>query len=128
MNYKIFYAWLQPFFGEHISCNLIRYHYCNVNYLAQLNITTSIKKTCHFQVTSTWAKLTEIFVLSVITYFPSLSKINHKPLHPSQKGCWCWVHEPSHRRGLCFFAVRSAEGDRGLIPQGSNSGRYQSHA
>ena len=56
--------------------------------LVQLDITTLIKKTCHFQVKSPWAKLTEISTLSVKTYFPYLSKINHKHLHPSKKGCW----------------------------------------
>ena len=42
---------------EHISCNLIRYNYCNINYLAQLNITMSIKITHQFHLKSTSAML-----------------------------------------------------------------------
>ena len=45
--------------GEYISYNLIRYNYCNVNYVAQLNITTSIKMTHQFHLKSTSAILTK---------------------------------------------------------------------
>ena len=50
---KHFFSNFGPYVREHISCNLIKYNYCHVNYLAQLNITTSIKMTHHFHLKST---------------------------------------------------------------------------
>ena len=73
---------------EHISCN--RYNYCNVNYLAQLNIATSIKMTHQFHLRSTFAMLlTEVASVKLSCpkkssqfLFPSLP---HAALSLSQK-------------------------------------------
>ena len=72
---------------EHISCNLIRYNYCNVNYLAQLNIAASIKMTHQFQVRSTSAKL--------LTEVPSVNTLAKSPLFLTSLSSLCTETEPS---------------------------------
>ena len=59
---------------EHISCNLIRYNYYNVNYLAQLNITTSIKMTHQFHLRSNSAMLLTEAVSVKLSHLKKISQ------------------------------------------------------
>ena len=116
MNYKIFYAWLQPFFGEHISCNLIRYHYCNVNYLAQLNITTSIKMTHQSHLRSTSAMLLIGGASVKLSHLKKISQFifRSNSIHPWISQFEIWISFPlsSSYRSLSLRNTETEAGNK----------------